>query len=364
MKIGIVATHSWPIPHKSHGGDIVIVDLARSLAEMGHEVRLYAPEGTVCSRVEVMPMKCSWGKWPPGSEECERDCLEKHALALRAEDVVHDFSTTKIVAEMRRSEGLPVISTIMGGPWTGIGPPHNVVTWSRAHRDRVLRGATDYEGSSLPDTGPGGPQVRDAHVVYGGVDTDWYTSHGEKGCYFLWLNRWHPAKGPRQAIDVARETGIDLVMSGESPEDNFSDSNRQYSLEMMEYARGLSNVKFQWLPPDPEHHAAKRALYRQAVSLLYPVQFQEPFGLSQVEAMACGTPVLGMSLGSVPEVVEDLITGIVCKSSVGSMSAMTPLMSQLPSETCRSRAVARFDRRVMAKAYFKEYEMAVAGEVW
>jgi glycosyltransferase involved in cell wall biosynthesis len=367
MRIGIISTHSHPIPTPTHTGDVVIVDLAQALDDLGHEVTLYAPEGTrPPTHGRVLPMLCSHGQPYPLPRECEQTCFGAHAESMRSQDVVHDFSVTKFAAESLLREGRRnVVSTPMGGIWNYPDPPINVVAWSEQMRGRGLRGAGDYEDS--PDLGMSGPPqrpIKDAHVVYGGIDTDWYTPGYRKEGFFLWMNRWHRAKGYQVAIELARRMGIELVMAGEHPDREWHDYQRGCVKEAQELAAGLPNVRFEWLPGDPHHHEAKRELYRRARALLYTVQFQEPFGLSQAESLACGTPVIGTRYGSVPEVVEDGLTGFVRSDDLDDLATALGPVDGIDPRTCRSRAVERFDRHVMAESYLEEYRAAIDGRTW
>lgn len=367
MNIGIIATHSFPIPTPTHTGDIVIVDLAKSLDEMGHRVNLYAPAGTYKPpNGNQFPMKSSGGNAQPSSWECEQECFQSYADTLRQEDVIHDFSISKRITENLIQEGKRnVISTLLGGTWGHPNPPMNIVVWSKAMRERGLRGATDYENTPTPEMGgPTQKPIKDAHVIYGGIDTDWYTPTYNKENFFLWLNRWHPAKGYHVAIELARRTNINLIMAGEHPNNEMFEYQKQCALHAVELAKDLPNVKFEWLPPDPNHHEAKRELYRRAKALLYTVQFQEPFGLSQVESLSCGTPVIGINFGSVPEVITDGITGCVINNNIEELINTTKLIDEIDPKICRENAVNRFDRRVMANSYLQEYETVIEGKCW
>lgn len=353
MKIGIVATHSWPIPTPVHTGDIVILDLAVALHGIGHEVVMFAPAGTMAPG-RLCEMRAGLGASRPLPGECELECYSVHRGELFSCDVVHDFSIEKNIAEHLMDAGRPVVSTLLGGNWARPRNGMNLCVWSNAMRERGLRGFTDYWNTPTPDAGgPGQQPVTDAHVVYGGIDTDFYCPDGyKKGdryghAFSLWMNRWHPVKGFRQAIESAKREGFRLVMSGEDPSYMRWDAEKDWAREAVELARGCDNISFEWLPPgETEHHVAKRDLYRRADRLLYPVQFQEPFGLSMAEAMACGTPVVGNSYGSVSEVTAGA-------DSVG-----------VPPERCREIAVSRFSRNVMANNYLSEYSMVLNGARW
>lgn len=361
MRIGLISTHSWPIPTPVFTGDIVILDLAIALHGLGHEVLMFAPAGTKAPG-KLCEMRASFGSSEPPSWQAETECWNNHRAELLSCDIVHDFSITKCIAEFLMSEGRPAISTLLGGNYNHPANGRNVCVWSNAMRERALRGFTDYWNTPIPDlAGPSTRPLADAHVVYGGIDTDFYCpSDYAKGDYFLWLSRWGITRGFRQAIQIAKDTGVELIMAGQHPDDMRWESEKEFAREAIRSVEGCKNIRFEWLPPGQvEHHEAKRELYRRARALLYPVQFQEPFGLSMVEAMACGTPVIGSGRGSVPEVI----------GRTGAVSSDDALFAELLSEPlatpqeCRAEAVERFSRQAMAKRYLTEYE-AVIGGVW
>jgi glycosyltransferase involved in cell wall biosynthesis len=366
VRIGIVTTHSWPIPTPVHTGDVVILDLAIALTEFGHEVVMFAPAGTKAPG-KLCEMPASLGASTPTAWECEVAAWNAHRNDLLRCDIIHDFSCEKNIAERTMAEGRPAISTLLGGNYNRPENGRNVCVWSNAMRERALHGYTDYWNTPTPDlAGPATRPLADAHVVYGGVDTDFYCPSGyAKDDYFLWMNRWHPAKGYKQAIQLAKDTGIQLLMAGQFPDDMRWDSEKANAWEAVALAGNCRNITFQWLPAGMvEHHEAKRELYRQARALLYPVQFQEPFGLSMVEAMACGTPVIGNGLGSVYEIVDD--SGSICNPEFPDEWRQATLgkWQQSPPDYCRADAVERFSRKAMAERYLKEYEAVIAGNGW
>lgn len=371
LKIGIITTHSFPIDIRgtaAYGGDVVIMDLARSLSELGHTVSLYAPEGTYCPHnVKLFPCVASYGKSKPLPEECDQHRYYTYINELRKEDIVHDFSITKYAVNNLYIEGYKnVISTTMGGPWYQSYPPRNLIVWSKSYRDRILRGATDYENSPLINNHVKniGSPVKEAKVVHGAVDTDFYTPTYKKDNYFLWMNRWNEVKGYQVAIELAKYFKFELVMAGLHPNDEMFEYQKKCALHAIDLAKGCSNIKFEWIPDTSEHHIIKRELYRKAKTLLYTVRFQEPFGLSQVEALACGTPVIGFDYGSVSEVIENGITGFVCQNRTSSISPALNEINNINPYVCRENAVRRFDRKVMAKNYLEKYQEIINGNNW
>jgi len=201
-------------------------------------------------------------------------------------------------------------------------------------------------------------------LLIGGINTDFYIPTYKKEDFFLWMNRWHPAKGYKQAIDLAKATGIKLVMSGEHPDNEQFEFQKNCALEAIEYAKGSSNIMFEWLPLDPNHHTTKRDLYRKAKALLYTVQFNEPFGLSQVEAMACGTPVIGTKYGSVPEIIINGLNGFTRNNDIKNLSTAIDMIDIIDPKNCRKDAVERFDIKIMAQNYLNKYQDILNGESW
>lgn len=368
MNVGIVSTHAWPIPNAARTGDIYVLDLAIALQALGHNVTMFSPAGTAFPN--VLPMQCSGGTERPGFREAEIACLQTWGSALDAQDVVHDISTGKTVGTALAARGRPVCMTLNGGPWRDMNAPINLIVHSRSQRERVLRGATDFDGTRMPEMGgPRGIPIRDAHVVLAGVDTSLYApTDYAKDDYVLWLNRWHPAKGCAVAIAWAKANPSQrVVIAGENPANETQPTQAAYALEMARLAEGLTNVNFVWLPAGNDHDVTKIELYRRARCLLYMAQFQEPFGLSQVEVLACGTPIVGTRYGSVPEIVREGVTGYVVSDDVAlmtSISAAVESAQDLSPQACRADAVARFDRSVMADGYLAQYEAILGGASW
>lgn len=371
MKIAIIASHSWPvcwpIPHASRSGDFFYAGLAATLDEMGHEVTFIAPEGSYIppnGRLLIMP--CNWGQWFPLGEECEQECFEKYSDILKQQDIVHDFSNNKYIATNLYNIGYKnTVSTILGGAWHKPSTLHNIIAVSNAQRDRIIRGVSDYENTPTPnlDNNQKYP-INNAHYVHLGIDTDFYTPTYEKKNFFLWAGRWHAVRGYKLAIQIAKETGIELVIAGNRAESEYQKTYIEPINEAIKLAKDLPNVHFEWLPEDPDHHTTKRNLIRSAKAFLYTIQFNEPFGLMQAESLACGTPVIGTNYGSVPEIITNDVTGYVCNNDTESFINAINSIEKIDPIICRAEATKRFDRRIMASNYLKEYKLIVEGKCW
>jgi glycosyltransferase involved in cell wall biosynthesis len=372
MKIAIIASSSWPvcypIPHKSRSGDSFYACLAATLDDMGHEVSFFAPDGSyVPPHGHLYPMVCNWGLGNPSLEYCEQEALHKYKHILIRQDIVHDFSNKKTIADGLYANGYTnVLSTVLGGAWFKPTPPHNLVAVSKAQRDRFIRGTSDYENTPTPnmDTSPKYP-VNDAHVVYLGVDTDFYKPTYEKKNFFLWLSRWHSVRGYKLAIELAKETGIELVIAGNGAEAEYQKTYQIPIFEAISLAKDIPNIHFEWLPDDTDtHHLVKLKLIQDAKAFLYPVQFNEPFGLMQAESLACGTPVIGTNYGSVPEIIEDGVTGYVVNNNIKDFANATTKIDNINPKICREHAVNRFGRHIMAMNYIQEYQKVIEGKHW
>jgi glycosyltransferase involved in cell wall biosynthesis len=142
-------------------------------------------------------------------------------------------------------------------------------------------------------------------TIHHGIDTSRYRFVPQKQQYLSFIGRIAPVKGTHLAIDVARRTGIPLKIAGE-----VQPANRDYFEKMVKPRLDGKLVEY----VGPADLQAKNELLGNSLAMLFPIQWGEPFGLVMIEAMACGTPVLAMPGGSVPEVVRDGVSGYICRS--------------------------------------------------
>ena len=343
MKIGIIASNSWPVetyPASPYTGDYVYGLMAKTLDELGHEVSFFAPKGSYQPpHGHLYETMCSYGKYPPSGQECEHKCWNDWNKELFSQDIVHDFSTWKTLTNNLNHHGRKVIQSHFGGIVSY--PPHNIVFQTASQAERASRGATDYENTPTPDlAGPNGPCVK-GKFVYNGIDTDFYYPTYEKKDYNLWLGKWHPIRGYRQAIDFAKETETKLIMAGPEP----TPDQVPFVDEIKTLIADAKNIDLTFLPNTYKHNIEKRWLLQGANCLFSPTQFNEPFGLTLTEALACGTPILATNYGSMPEIIGDCTQGA-------------------SPEKCRERAVKLFDRKLMAEGYLKLYEEIINGGSW
>ena len=166
---------------------------------------------------------------------------------------------------------------------------------------------------------------------------------GAEGQYLLFFGRIHPDKGAREAIDVARRVGIKLVLAGIIQDQDYFDA------EVEPHIDGTTVEYLGSVGPD------RRAdVLGGALALLHLISFDEPFGLSVIESMACGTPVIAFDRGSMPELIKHGVTGYIVDDINNAISAVTEIKTINRSE-CRADVEQRFTSSRMARDYVRVY---------
>jgi glycosyltransferase involved in cell wall biosynthesis len=187
---------------------------------------------------------------------------------------------------------------------------------------------------------------REFPIVYNGCDFDAYEPCYEGGEYLAFLGRMSPQKNPRDAIRIAKACDLPIVLAGQ-PQN--ADEQRYFAEEIMPLVDG---DRVRWL--GPVNHPQKNELLRGAAALLFPIQWDEPFGLVMIEAMACGTPVIAHRRGSVAEVVEEGVTGF-SSGVIDGLADLVPQALALDRRQVRERARGRFGSERMVDQYVELY---------
>ncbi|MBR8838842.1 MAG: glycosyltransferase family 4 protein [Stigonema ocellatum SAG 48.90 = DSM 106950] len=188
-------------------------------------------------------------------------------------------------------------------------------------------------------------------TVYNGIDTAAYPEYPKptQPAYLAFVGRLSPEKGPMEAIKIARGAGLPLKMAGK-----IDLVDQDYYREQLEPL--IDGEQIQYL--GEVSHEEKVKLLGEASVTLFPITWREPFGLVMIESMATGTPVIGMGLGSVPEVISHGKTGFVCHS-LEKMIEVIPDAIKLDRHTCREEVVRRFSVKSMTDEYEKAYAMVL-----
>ena len=191
------------------------------------------------------------------------------------------------------------------------------------------------------------------HTVYNGIDTSVYRFQEQPSQppYLAFVGRLSPEKGPAGAIEIARTLGLPLKMAGK-----IDAVDRDYYNEKLQPL--IDGEQIQYL--GEVSHEEKVELLAGATVTLFPITWREPFGLVMIESMATGTPVVGMALGSVPEVIANGKTGFVC-GTLEKMIEAVPQAMKLDRKTCRDYVVSRFSVEAMVDEYERAYQMVLSG---
>ena len=229
----------------------------------------------------------------------------------------------------------PVVTTIHGFSSDRIKPVY------RRYAARVA-----YVSISEADRDPELPYVA---TVYHGIDLSEFTPREQQGRGLVYFGRIHPDKGVAEAIAVARAVGMPLVIAGIVHDRDY------FEREIAPHVDG-DRVRYVGSLGATD----RNELLGSALALLHLVEFAEPFGLSMIEAMACGTPVIARRRGSVPEVVDEGITGFVVDDVAGAIEAVGRV-GGLDRRAVRARAADRFSRDRMVDDYVHVYERVLSG---
>jgi len=333
MKIALIAAPFIPVPPICYGGtELFFGLLAEGLSQLGHDVVVYANgESTVDAEVRWYYRK---RMWPPTGDFSETLKEVTHtAWAIR------DASETCDVIHINNIFGLaysrfvntPFVCTIHHPHEAGLSefycqyPETQYVTISR-HSERR-------------------EPMSHVRTIHHGINISKYQFCATKQSYFTFLGRFVPVKGAHIAIEIAKRTGIPLKIAGEMQplfKDYFDTAIRpQIDGRFIEY---IGEADF----------ATKNELLANSLALLFPIDWDEPFGLIMIEAMACGTPVLAFSRGSVPEVVKDGLSGY-SGNSVDEIVDHVSNLGKLNSAAIRHYAQEYFSVERMATAYSQLY---------
>jgi glycosyltransferase involved in cell wall biosynthesis len=197
------------------------------------------------------------------------------------------------------------------------------------------------------------PELRYAGVVHNGIDLDLYPLREEKEDFLLFLGRTSPDKGPVRAIKAARAAGLPLVMAVKVAER----IEREHWEEDVQPILPDGTLVLSEIP-----HEQKVELLGKARAVLFPIDWEEPFGLVMTEAMACGTPVIATPRGAVPEVVVDGETGFIVPVEDYADAAAKALrrIGEIDPKACRKHVEERFSAATMVGGYEAVFERILA----
>jgi glycosyltransferase involved in cell wall biosynthesis len=338
MRIAMIAPPWFTVPPGGYGGvENVCADLVDGLVARGHDITLIGAgeAGTRAGRfvaTYAQPPSSRLGQPLP---EVLHAASVARVLADREVDLVHDHTLAGPL--LARGRTVPTVVT-MHGPVTG-----EPGRYYRELGDTVeLVAISEAQRRSAPD-------LTWLGTVHNAVDVTTFPYRADKGDELLFLGRLHPDKGAHLAIDAARGAGLPIVVAGKCSEP----IEREYFRTQIQPRLGPDVTIF-----GSADAVAKRELLARSAALVFPILWDEPFGMVMIEAMACGTPVVALRRGAVPEVVLDGVTGVLCDEAGELPAAITAARLLAPAD-CRAHVRSRFDVKAMVTGYESLYREAL-----
>ncbi len=346
MRIGLLAPPWTPVPPPLYGGiELVVDELARGIVEAGHEAVLFTTGDSTC------PVERRWVLSEAEGMRIGMAVPElRHVLGGYREladcDLIHDHSVAgpQLAAAAAgalhpgggdRRPDPPVVTTIHG--------PFNdeLIALYEA-----LRGTVPIVCISKAQHSAA-PHIPIARIIHHGLDASNFEvgdgAGDADGPYVLFLGRMSPDKGAHRAIAVARKAGYRILMAAKMREA----WEMRYFTEQVEPLLGPDAVYLGEVP-----HERKLELLQGASALVFPIRWNEPFGMVMLEAMACGTPVLAFREGAAPEVVDDAKTGVLCDDEEAMVEALGRI-TQIDRSSCRGAVEGYFSSRRMVEDHLE-----------
>ena len=338
MKVAVSADPEIPVPPTTYGGiERIVAMLVDGLRNRGHEVVLFSHPDSKA--------QCRQVAWSGAKSRSWSDTV-KNATVLWAEhrrrrfDVIHSFSR---IAYM-----LPLLYSSVP----------KIMTYQRAISRRSVWLGNSLSGGTLHFTAISQHMVASLEdmtnwrIIFNGVPLSRFTFSDSVDADtgpLLFLGRIESIKGAHLAIEVAQKGGRRLIIAGNIPEGH----NEYFESKILPH---LNDKDITYVGPVDDEK--KNQLYGSASAFLMPILWDEPFGIVMTEALACGTPIVGLRRGSVPEVVQHGTTGFIC-DSIDEMVEAVRNLSAIDRHDCRLDAETRFSDRVVVDAYEGLYKSLI-----
>jgi len=330
IRIAVLSPVSWRTPPRHYGPwESVVSMLTEGLVQRGLDVTLFATEDSQTSGklVAVCPR--------PYSEDSSvnpkvAECLHISEVFERSAefDLIHNHFDFLPLTYSRLVD-TPVVTTIHGFSSPSIIP---------VYKKYNARGY--YVAISEADKSP---ELDYVATIHHGIDIAQFPFSQTGGEYLLFFGRIHPEKGVHEAIEVAQRAGKKLAIAGIIQDQEYFKTRVEPYLDgdKVEYLGSIGPAQ----RPD---------VLGRAIALLHLISFDEPFGLSLVEAMACGTPVIAFGRGSIPEIIVDGETGYIVENIEQAVLAVAAVPS-LDRSACRADVEQRFSTTRMVSDYVRVY---------
>lgn len=338
MRIALVSTPCVPVPPRDYGGtELVVYELAEGLVERGHDVTLFAT-GDSRTSAELHSLYPE-AEWPPGhTTDLNHASWAFSEIARGDFDVIHAHSASALACG-RLVPHVPLIYTL-----------HHV-------RDEALSSFYQhfpeawYVAISSDQASRETPLPRVA-VIHHGLDDTYFEATSTAEEHVAFIGRFAKIKGMHTAVDVAAAAGMPIHVAGEVHEVDQVFAEREVLPRLEQpHVRYLGCIGME----------EKAEFLRRARALLVPITWNEPFGLTMIEAMLSGCPVIAFARGSVAELVEEGVTGFIAADASEMVELIRPggPLDDFDRLRCRERAIERFGRSRMLDDHERLYNRVI-----
>lgn len=300
LRIGQIGPLNLPIPPKKYGGaEKIVYWLCEELKKRGHRVTLFAANDSKVS-CNLCPIikKSLWV-----SKIQEPNPYYAYAMAIIARktkelklDLLHDHLGTWTLS-LYGQTSVPILHTLH------VPFENKDRIWAFQKLNSKLISISNSQRKPAP-------HLNYLATIYNGIDVENYPFNPKPKNYFVWVGELSPRKGIFEVIKIAEMTKIKLVLAGRIPSPK-QRRGKDYAFFKKYIAKKLNKGNIVYIGERTSNILKKT--YKEAIAFLYPLQWEEPFGLTMIESMACGTPVIAFKRGSVPEVIKDKKTGYIVK---------------------------------------------------
>jgi glycosyltransferase involved in cell wall biosynthesis len=340
LRIAQIAPLAEPVPPALYGGtERVVSVLTEELVRRGHEVTLFASGDSQTSAELVSCAPRGLRLDPTVKDTVAPTLIELGEVYRRADDfdVIHNH-VDYFAFPFARLSSTPTITTTHG--CLDLAEVRRVY---HQFRDQMLVSISDNQASRLA----GGHWIAN---VYNAIDLSHFHYRSKPGEYLVFLGRIHPDKRPDVAIKIACEVGMRIIVAAK-----VADVDQAYFATVVKpLVDGSPFVEF----IGEVNEAEKNKLLGSAYACLFPIDWPEPFGLTMIESMVTGTPVIASRNGSVPEVIVDGATGFICDSFKAMVEAVERV-GELDRARCREHVEQKFSPATMTSGYEAVYQSVV-----
>jgi glycosyltransferase involved in cell wall biosynthesis len=340
MKIAQVSPLFERVPPRAYGGtERVISYLTEELVRQGHDVTLFASGDAITNARLVAPIAHSIRPDTGRQSWLAYHTIQMQQVADMADefDVLH-FHTDYLHFPLAAQLPVPHITTMHGR----LDLPELAPLFEKFDRHPLVS-ISDSQRTPLPS-------ANWQATIYHGLPTTSAAFSPQAGDYFAFVGRVSPEKGLDRAIEIAERSGTRLVIGAKV--DKFDEAYFEQHIKPL-----LRSPLVEFIGEIDERQ--KRQLLAHARALLFPIDWPEPFGLVMIEAFCCGTPVIAYNQGSVPEIMEDGVTGFVVDNQEQAVRAAERI-GALDRRACRDAFERRFSVQRMAHDYLRAYRQVIA----